>query len=395
MNEPSKDATATRSESQTAWAPVPFGATEVRLSARQWLLVWAILVGVAALTPWFWKKIERFDIPPDYRLPYTLSNDYWLYQRRLERITNPSAIVVLGDSMVWGEYVLPDGTLTHFLDRQTGQPGRFINGGVNGFFPLALDGLNDYYGRPLRHRQIILHCNLLWMSSPKADLSAPKEQTFNHARLVPQFFPKIPCYRADANERLTAVVEREVPFLAWVNHLQCAYFDQHSIPAWTLADDGREPPHYPNSYRCPFAQITLRVPSAPNPDPQRGPQSPRHKPWFADGNQPADFEWVPLDRSLQWQAFQHLVSRLQRRGDDVFVVLGPFNEHMIAQDNLPAYRKIRDGMAAWLDQNHVAHVVPETLPSALYADASHPLTQGYELLAQRLCQSPEFQAWLK
>jgi hypothetical protein len=35
------------------------------------------------------------------------------------------------------------------------------------------------------------------------------------------------------------------------------------------------------------------------------------------------------------------------------------------------------------------------LPSELYADASHPLTQGYELLAKRLCQDPGFVAWLK
>ena len=65
------------------------------------------------------------------------------------------------------------------------------------------------------------------------------------------------------------------------------------------------------------------------------------------------------------------------RGNDVLVVLGPFNEHMLAEDNRPAYRKIRDGIAAWLGQNQIPAVVPETLPSDLYADASHPLTDGY------------------
>ena len=33
-----------------------------------------------------WKHIERFDTGPDYRIPYALSSDYWLYQRRLEGI---------------------------------------------------------------------------------------------------------------------------------------------------------------------------------------------------------------------------------------------------------------------------------------------------------------------
>jgi hypothetical protein len=38
--------------------------------------------------------------------------------------------------------------------------------------------------------------------------------------------------------------------------------------------------------------------------------------------------------------------------------------------------------------------VPETLPSALYADASHPLTEGYALLAKRISADPQFRNWL-
>src|SRR2546426_96721 len=84
---------------------------------------------------------------------------------------------------------LPEGTLSHFLNEQFGQTGKFINAGVNGLFPLALEGLINYYGTPLQHRKVIVHCNVLWMSSPKADLSSDKEEQFNHAHLVPQFFP--------------------------------------------------------------------------------------------------------------------------------------------------------------------------------------------------------------
>jgi hypothetical protein len=40
-------------------------------------------------------------------------------------------------------------------------------------------------------------------------------------------------------------------------------------------------------------------------------------------------------------------------------------------------------------------VVPETLPSELYADASHPLTQGYELLAKRIYTVERFRKWLE
>jgi len=79
----------------------------------------------------------------------------------------------------------------------------------------------------------------------------------------------------------------------------------------------------------------------------------------------------------------------------VLVVLGPFNEHMIAEENRPAYHRLRDGIAEWLTLNRIPNVVPEPLPSLLYADASHPLTEGYALLAKRLSENQRFQDWSK
>ncbi len=383
---------AARATKAAQWE-VPFGVNEVRLDGRQWLAALVLLWLFMLLTPRVWEKIERFETGPDYRIPYPLSKDYWLYQRRLAQVADSKRVIVLGDSVVWGEYVLPDGTWSHFLNREAGEKDWFINAGVNGLFPLALDGLIHYYGQPLRGQKVILHCNVLWMSSPKADLSTDKEEPFNHSRLVPQFFPRIPCYKADANERLTALVERQSRFLAWGSHLQNAYFGQQSVLAWTLADDGSDPPRYPNAFKNPLAQITLRLPSGPLDDPQRGPRSSRHKRW-AEGAS-THFDWVGLDSSLQWQAFQRLVGILRERGNDVLVVMGPFNEHIMPEDNRAAFRKLRDGIDAWLSQNQIPHLVPELLPSPLYADASHPLTEGYELLAKRVYENPQFQKWLK
>jgi hypothetical protein len=368
---------------------------EVRLTARQWLATLVILALVIVLTPYLWQYIERFETGPDYRLPYELSKDYWLYARRLRQVSDPNRIVVLGDSVVWGEYVASDGTLSHFLDQATASTNRFVNGGLNGLFPLAEEGLVTWYGKSLRHKKVILHCNVLWMTSSKADLSSEKEEQFNHSRLVPQFSPRIPCYGADANERLSAIAQRAVPFLQWVGHLQNAYFGQKSILNWTLEDDGGSPPRYPNVYKNPLSQIALEVPSSPQEDPQRGPKSPRHRPWSTDGQATTRFEWVPLDSSLQWRAFQRIVRVLQERGNQVLVVLGPFNEHMIAEENRPPYVAIRDGILTWLRQNRVPAVVPETLPSLLYADASHPLTEGYDLLAKRVCADETFRNWVK
>ena len=97
---------------------------------------------------------------------------------------------------------------------------------------------------------------------------------------------------------------------------------------------------------------------------------------------------------MQWAAFQRLVKLLRSRGNDVLVVVGPFNEHIMAGENRPAFRRLRDGIDDWLTKNQVQHLVPATLPSALYADASHPLTDGYQMLASRLSDDATFQKWM-
>ena len=365
---------------------------EMRLNARQWRMVVGIVLVLLGGLPWLWKKLERFPTGADYRIPYSLSKDYWLCERRLQEIPATSAVVI-GDSVVWGEYVLPEGSLSHFLNAEAKQPEAFANAGVNGLFPLALDGLVEHYGRAIRNRKVILHCNLLWLSSPKADLQTKKEERFNHARLVPQFSPRIPCYRADASERLGIVVERTVPVIAWVNHIQSAFFNQKSIPDWTLEAGEGEPPSRPNSYRNPLGPIRFEVPAAPAIDPERGPSSSRHKAWSSTGEGSIRFDWVTLESSLQWAAFQRLTKLLRARGNDVLVVVGPFNEHMMIEENRTSYRQLREGVAGWLREQRVAAVVPEALPSSLYADASHPLTEGYRVLAERLYRDPVFQEW--
>lgn len=372
----------------------PFGVNAMRLGARQWLAVVVIVLGCAVGVPRVWKQVERFEAGPDYRIPYALSEDYWLYQWRLERIAAPSSVPVLGDSVIWGEYVRPTGTLTHFLNQEAGARQRFVNCGVNGLFPLAMEGLFAHYGETLSHRKLIVHYNVLWMTSPKADLSIAKEQTFNHARLVPQFSPRIPAYRANAEDRLGAIVDRNVSFFGWVGHLNSAYFNKQSIPLWTLEEDGTSPPRYVNAWRSPLAQITLTVPEQPADDPDRGPESVRHKPWTASGGAATRFDWVGLEASLQWQAFQRTIKLLRQRGNDVLVVLGPFNEWMVAEEQRPTFHKLRNGIAEWLAAQDIPYVVPETLPSDLYADASHPLTEGYARLARTIYQDVAFQKWL-
>src|SRR5262249_2182659 len=139
------------------------------------------------------------------------------------------------------------------------------------------------------------------------------------------------------------VLEQHVTFYEWASHLQIVYFGQKSILNWTLEEDGSDPPRHPNTYKNPLAQISFHIPREPAMDPDRGPGSPRHKPWSTTGEGSTRFEWVDLDQSLQWAAFQRLIGLLRSRGNDLLVIVGPFNEHMLAEDNRPAFRSLRDG----------------------------------------------------
>ena len=105
------------------------------------------------------------------------------------------------------------------------------------------------------------------------------------------------------------------------------------------------------------------------------------------------FEWVDLKSSLQWSAFQRTVALLRGRGNDVLVIIAPFNVYMIADRSLGGYRAIQSGVSDWLEEQGVPQVAPDELPSELYADASHPLTAGYNLLARQIGQDKAFRKW--
>ena len=101
-----------------------------------------------------------------------------------------------------------------------------------------------------------------------------------------------------------------------------------------------------------------------------------------------------MEASLQWAAFQRLAEVLISRDNQICVVIGPFNEHMVSAGNLERYRTNKSVAEAWLQERGVVLLSPDVLPSDSYGDASHPLTDGYALMAERLLAAPEFQSWL-
>ena len=93
-----------------------FVANGIRLGGRGWLVALIFMVALFVVVPPGWEGVETFETGPDYRIPQPLSEDYWLYARWARRAAASSDTLVIGDSVVWGEYVTPDGTLVHYLN---------------------------------------------------------------------------------------------------------------------------------------------------------------------------------------------------------------------------------------------------------------------------------------
>jgi hypothetical protein len=350
----------------------------VRLTGREWLVVGLLVVPLLALAPRLWQQVEPFPLELDYRMPHDLSNDYWLYERYARLAADRYDTLLLGDSVVWGEYVTRPETLSHYLNELAGQE-RCANLGLDGAHPLALGGLVEYYGGGIAGKNVLLQCNPLWLSSLRADLQDDRATEFNHPRLVPQFVPRIPAYKnEEISPRIGVVVERHVPVSSWATHLQQAYYDRTDIPTWTLE----------HPYEDPLAPLTRGLPPSDN--------SLRHlpQPWYKSGIAKQDYPWVNLDSSLQWQAFRRVVELLRRRGNRVFVLVGPFNEHLLGSESLRRYHEVKAAIAAWLEAQAIPHAVPAPLPSEEYGDASHPLAAGYARLARRLLDEPALRSVL-
>ena len=356
---------------------VPFSSNSIRLSVGQWVIVGIICIVSLFLSPALWERIEKFSPGQNFRIPYDLSNDYWLYKRYCKFVGSQSRILVIGDSVIWGHFVPRDKTLSNYLNETTGSE-QFVNLGLDGVHPAAMEGLLRYYGKDITNKNIILHFNPLWMSSPKQDLQGEKEFVFNHPKLVAQFIPKIPCYKASFSTRISAVFRRHVVLPNLLSHIKITYFQNSDIPAWTME----------NPYKNPLKALTFNIPDA---DLYEKKESTSHRQNNAARN---GFQWVATETSFQWSRFRETVQLLQKRGSRVFVLVGPFNEHMLEGVNLESYRYLKKDIESQLLDNDIDYYAPPALPAELYIDASHPTSEGYALLAQQLCENEAFESFV-
>jgi hypothetical protein len=347
----------------------------IRLSGREWILVAVFGLAIVIGAP-LWASREPLDVPAEARIPSKLSDDYWLYRRYAERAAKRGDIVVLGDSVVGGKFAHRGETLSHSLNALAGGE-KYANLGLNGAHPLALAGLVEHFATPIAGMRVVLHCNPLWYTSDTVDLRDPKKTEFNHPRLVPQFDFRMTSLDADVSTRLGSLVLQRLPFSQWTTHLQQSHYEQSDIPGWTLN----------NPYADPIAPALADVVL----DDDRIEE--QQASWKKRGVQLTDYAWIDPDDSLQWPAFQRTVELLRKRGNAVFVLVGPFNEHLLTDDSRRRYAPVKAKLAAWLTLNGIPHVTPEALSSELYGDSSHPLPAGYAALAKTLWETASFRSF--
>ena len=233
---------------------------------------------------------------------------------------------------------------------------------------MALLGLIKYYGKSIKGETVILHMNLLWLSSQEADLQTEKEFPFNHPRIVPQFRPRIPCYFESTSTRIGIILEHHSPIMQLVRHFHVQHFDNTNLPLWTVE----------NPYSNPLGRIsTKRSVVADEKDTDSRSR-------IAKGRVLQSLPWVDFETSLQWWAFQRLLELLKSRGNDVFVVVGPLNEHVLSQDSIQNYRELLIKVESRLKEMDIPYSLLPLIPKHLYTDTSHPLPPGYRLLAEHI-----------
>ncbi|MFC1539789.1 hypothetical protein ACFL6H_10230 [Candidatus Latescibacterota bacterium] len=354
-----------------------FSSNTIRLSWKNWGAVICFFIVIFFLISPFWRTIEKFNPSPDYRLPYLLSSDYWLYRRWCKIASSQYSALVAGDSVVWGQYAGKSQTLSHYLNKTAGK-NIFANVGVDGIHPAAMVGLIKYFGKDIKQKNVIINLNPLWMSSKRHDLSGEEEFRFNHPRLVPQMLPNIACYSPTFNEIMGIALERHIPFFSWLNHIRTNYFENLNIKEWNI--------QYPDIN--PLSVISLKIPGPDN-NPKSNPVT-----WQKRGIKIQDLPWMSADDSFQWLSFKHVIEILIERDNNVFVVIGPFNPYILTAESKLRYQSLKHDMENWFKENNLDYYSVPDLPSDYYADGSHPLKEGYEKIAVDLFKTESFKKWM-
>ena len=324
-----------------------------------------ILIIVLGIVPRYIAGKQNPLIGKDFRLSYDLRDDYIGYRHIAEAVCKDRPAVFIGDSVVWGMYVDNANTIPALLNRKAGRE-EFGNLAVDGLHPVAMETLVKAYGGAIRGKRVYLYWNPLWMNSPLYDLSGDGEFSINHPRLLPQLDWRMKSYRAPLADRLGALLDRAFDYRAYLHHYRVAFLGNDDFKTWIAK--------HPNENL--FEKLSYTY------DPVEKKKNANSKiAWDKAGIAKQDWQFVEPGRSRQWRSFRAVIATLKERGNRVHVVVGTLNPYMQTPASLERYKKLRAAALADLEKAGVAVIELPELPSAEYADASHPLAAGYATLA--------------
>lgn len=348
-------------------------ANALLFSGRE--LLWTIAaVGLLLLAvfPLAYRSWERIELPAEFRLPYENRDNYYLYSRCAEQETARRPYLFLGDSAIWGMYAANSGTLPEQLNRLCGSS-LCGNLAIDGLHPVAMKTLIKHFGTAVRDRTVLIYFNPLWLNSTKYDLSSSEEISINHPKLLPQF-GGIPNYRASLDERIGTLIDRNILFFGIRNHLQNYFYGNADLKKYLAEHSGCNP------------LASLRRSICPMETEHKGTQ----ENWSTRGIPIQHWEWVPLSVSRQWQALLECAALLAERGNRVVVLIGGINPELLDDSTRAGLTQLRFEAEKHLQSAQLEYFLLPELDGQLYADASHPLEEGYRRLAEFLAEQPLF-----
>jgi lysophospholipase L1-like esterase len=348
-----------------------FSSNAIRLSARELLVTAVIAIGIVFFViPILWRGAENLEMSDNFRLAYDYRDDYWVYEKCVDEAMKKYPVVFIGDSVIWGMYVDNQHTLPAIINRKLHQQVA-ANLAIDGLHSVAMDGLIRYYGSAIKNKTVFIYLNPLWMNSKKYDLSDEEEMDVHHPRLVSQFSPKLKCYQEPLSTRMSVLLERNLPFYSLLNHIRLSFFDNEDLAQWVID----------NPYDNPVSKISFKL------DLIEKEHNNSSQDWSEKGITKQDWNWVKLDESTQWAAFSDTLKLLKSRNNKVCVMIGSINPYILTKTSLKKYDELNQAIIKQLKADNVEYVAMPKLPSDYYADASHPLGKGYEIMADTILKT--------
>lgn len=344
---------------------IPANSNGAVLSPKELLITGlAVLLLLWAVLPLVYAAFEKVELSKDFRLAYRFRDDYHFYRKVSAEVCRRYPTVFLGDSVIWGMYAANDKTLPAQIN-QVLKKDEVGNLAIDGLHPVALLTLVREYGTAITGKKVLLYLNPLWFNTPLYDLTGDGKLAVNHPRLLPQFDLSIKSYNGSFRDRCMAQLEESMPFYALLHHVRVAGFNNDDIKNYVARNPDRNP----------FADLPFTI------NPSETARGNGRINWYDSGIPTQNWPWVQPADSRQFAAFTELADLLKERKNDVTVVLGTINPYMQDKETLERYHKVRAEAAKRLTNSGFKVIDLPELPSADYADASHPLPAGYTKLA--------------